>query len=175
MRVFALALLGCLAAAPAWANEDTVDPTRAVFVSLADQPAVAVIDPDTDRLAGRIDIGLVPRQIELASSIGKLLAIDGQGPRVNIVDLNVGTIRTVSLDLVPDRLTVTPDGLTAALANTGSGRVVLLDLLRRRILAGVSDLPALHDMVFSADSASLYLAGDHQGAIDVVKIGRAHV
>ena len=169
-RVFAIALLGFLVAAPARANEDTIDPTRAVFVSLSDQPAVAVIDPDTDTLAGRIDIGLVPRQIELASSIGKLLAIDGQSPRVNIVDLNLGTIRTVTLDLVADRLTVTPDGLTAALADTGSGRVVLLDLLRRRILGSVSDLPALHDMVFSADSASLYLAGDRQGAIDVVSV-----
>jgi DNA-binding beta-propeller fold protein YncE len=169
-RFFAFALLGFLAAAPARANEDSIDPTRAVFVSLVDQPAVELIDPDTDKLAGRLDIGLVPRQIELASSIGKLLAIDGQSPQVNIVDLNAATIRIVALDLVPDRLTVTPDGLTAALANTGSGRVVLLDLLRRRILGSVSDLPALRDMVFSADSAKLYLAGEHQGAIDVISV-----
>jgi DNA-binding beta-propeller fold protein YncE len=170
VRFFIVALLGFLAGAPAGANEDTVDPTRAVFVSLRDQPAVAVIDPDTERLAGRIETGLVPRQIELASSIGKLLVIDGESRQVNIVDLNVGTIRTVTLDLVPDRLTVTPDGLTAALADSGAGRVLLLDLLRRRILGSVSDLPPLHDMVFSADSASLYLAGQRQGAIDVVTV-----
>nr|WP_294512825.1 hypothetical protein [uncultured Rhodopila sp.] len=170
MRFLAIALLGFLAASPTRANEDTVDPTRAVFASLADQTAVAVIDPDTDRLAGRIDIGLVPRQIELASSIGKLLAIDGQNPQVNIVDLNTGAIRSVPLDLVADRLAVTPDGLTIALANFKSGRIVLLDLLRRRILGSVSDLPLLRDMVFSSDSAKLYLAGEQQGAIDVVSV-----
>lgn len=170
MRFFAVALLGFFAAAPTRANEDTIDPTRAVFVSLADQPSVAIIDPDTDKVAGRLDIGLVPRQIELASSIGKLLAIDGQSPGVNIVDLNAGTIRTVTLDLVPDRLTVTPDGLTAALVNTEGGRVVLLDLLRRRVLVSIGALPALRDTVFSADSAKLYLAGEHQGAIDVVSV-----
>ncbi|HEY0181362.1 MAG TPA: hypothetical protein VGC09_01015 [Rhodopila sp.] len=163
-----LALLGALFAASAHADEDTIDMTRAVFVSLADRHIVPYLDPDTDRIAGSIDVGLVPRQIEIASSIGKLLAIDGKSPQVNVVDLQLGTTHTVSLGLVPSRMTVSSDGLTVALADTGTGHVVLLDLLRRRIIGGVSNLPPLRDMVFSIDSRKLYLAGAHPGAIDVM-------
>jgi DNA-binding beta-propeller fold protein YncE len=141
---------------------------RAIFVSLADQHVVPFIDPDADKIAGSLDVGLVPREIQMASSIGKLLAIDGQSPQVNIVDLLLGTHRTVSLDLVPKRMTVSSDGLTVALADTDTGQVVLLDLLRRRILGSASNLPPLRDMVFSTDSKKLFLAGAHQSAIDVM-------
>jgi DNA-binding beta-propeller fold protein YncE len=175
MRPFTILLIALVAAAPARANEDTLDMTRAVFVSLAGQPAVSTIDPDTDRVAGRIDTGLVPSQIEVASSIGKLLVIDGTSRQVNIVDLATGKIRKVGLDLVPTRLAVSPDGLTAALADTAAGQVVLMDLLRRRILGTTSNLPPLRDMLFSADSASVYLAGDRQGAIDVITVATGHL
>jgi hypothetical protein len=162
-----LILLGPVSAR---ADEDTLDMSRAVFVLMADQAAVTVIDPDTDRIAGRIDTGLVPRQIELAPSINKLLAIDGTNPRINVVDLVTGTMRSVDPGLVPSRLTVSPSGLTAALADTEAGHVVLLDLLRGRITGDAGHLPKLRDMVFSADSTRLYLAGEHAGAIDVITV-----
>jgi len=163
-----LALLAGLFASSAYADEDTIDMSRAIFVSLADQHVVPYIDPDTDKIAGSIDTGLVSKQIEIASSIGKLLAIDGKTPRVNIVDLQLKTIRTVSLGLVPSRMTVSSDGLTVALADTQSGHVVLLDLLRRHIVGTVDSLPPLRDMVFSTDSKKVYLAGAQSGAIDVL-------
>jgi DNA-binding beta-propeller fold protein YncE len=163
-----LAVLAALFATSAAADEDTIDMTRAIFVSLADQHVVPYIDPDADKIAGSIDIGLVPKQIEIASSIGKLLAIDGKSPQVNVVDLQLGTIRTVPLGLIPSRMTVSSDGLTVALADTESGHVVLLDLLRRQILGAASKLAPLRDMVFSTDSKKLYLAGARAGAIDVM-------
>jgi DNA-binding beta-propeller fold protein YncE len=170
-----LALLAGLFAASAYADEDTIDMTHAVFVSLADQHVVPYIDPDVDKIAGSIDVGLVPKQIEIASSIGKLLAIDGKSPQVNIVDLQLGTIRTVSLDLVPSRMTVSSDGLTVALADTEGGHVVLLDLLRRQIVGSAGNLPPLRDMVFSTDSKKLYLAGAHAGAIDVIDAAKGQL
>jgi DNA-binding beta-propeller fold protein YncE len=170
-----LALLAALFATSASADEDTIDMTRAIFVSLADQHVVPYIDPDTDRIAGSIDVDVVPRQIEIASSIGKLLAIDGKSPQVNVVDLQLGTIRTVPLGLVPNRMTVSGDGLTVALADTESGHVVLLDLLRRQILGATRNLPPLRDMVFSTDSKKLYLAGAHAGAIDVMDAAKGQL
>jgi len=41
-----LALLATLFAASAYADEDTIDMNRAIFVSLADQHVVPFIDPD---------------------------------------------------------------------------------------------------------------------------------
>jgi DNA-binding beta-propeller fold protein YncE len=163
-----LVLLAVLFTASANADEDTIDMNRAILVSFADQSVVAFIDPDADKVVGDLDVGLVPKQIEMAASIGKLLAIDGATPRVNVVDLQFRTIRTVPLDLVPTRMTVSSDGLTVALADTASGHVELLDLLRRRILGSAGGLPPLRDMVFSTDSRKVYLAGARSGAIDVL-------
>jgi DNA-binding beta-propeller fold protein YncE len=172
---FILALLTGLFAASAHADEESVDMNRAIFVSLADQHVVAYIDPDADKLAGSLDVGLVPTQIEIASSIGKLLAIDGKSPQVNIVDLQFRAIRTVALDLVPSRMTVSSDGLTVALADTEGGHVVLLDLLRRQIVGTAGNLPRLRDMVFSTDSKKLYLAGAEPGAIDVMDASKGQL
>ncbi|WP_158930470.1 YncE family protein [Acidisphaera sp. S103] len=165
---FVLAVLLALLVSSAYADEDTFDTNKAIFVSLSDQHVVPYIDPDTDKIAGSVDVGLVPKQIEIASSIGKLLAIDGKGPLVNIVDLQLKTISTVPLDLVPSRMTVSSDGLTVALADTKNGHVVLLDLLRRRIVGTAHGLPHLRDMVFSIDSRKVYFAGAEAGAIDVM-------
>jgi hypothetical protein len=172
---FILALLVVFFAASASADEDTIDMSRAIFVSLADQHFVSYIDPDADKIAGSLDVGLVPKQIEIASSIGKLLAIDGKNPQINIVDLQLGTLRTVSLALVPSRMTVSSDGLTVALADTDAGKVVLLDLLRRQILGSASNLPTLRDMVFSTDSRKLFLAGAHVGAVDVMDAAKGQL
>lgn len=169
------AILAALFATSAYADEDTIDMNRAIFVSIEGQRVVPYIDPDADKIAGSIDVGLVPRQIEIASSIGKLLAIDGTSPQVNIVDLQLRTLRTVPLGLIPKRMTVSSDGLTVALADTETGQVVLLDLLRRRIVGTTTDLPPLRDMVFSTDSKKLYLAGAHQNAIDVLDASKGQL
>jgi DNA-binding beta-propeller fold protein YncE len=170
-----LAVLAALLATSAYADEDTIDMSRAIFVSLADQHVVPYIDPDADKIAGSIDAGLVPRQIEIASSIGKLLAIDGKSPQVNIIDLQFGTLRSVPLGLVPSRMTVSSDGLIVALADTDAGQVVLLDLLRRRIVDSVGNLPPLRDMVFSTDGRKLYLPGAHPGVIDVIDVAKGQL
>ena len=117
------------APSPTSANEDTIDRSRALFVRLADSPIMPIVDPETDRIAGSLEMGLPARQLELAASIGKLLAIDGDSPAVAIVDVVTGSVNRESLGFVPRRLAVSPDGLTAALADTGNGRIALLDLL----------------------------------------------
>jgi DNA-binding beta-propeller fold protein YncE len=175
-RRLLLALCALLiASAVARADEDTIDMNRAVFVAVEGSPVIPFIDPDTNRIAGSIDAGLVPRQIELASSIEKLLAIDGISARVNIVDLVSGAVRTVPLAFIPGRVTVSGDGLTAAVADHGSGQLVLVDLLRHQILGTVGDLSPLHDMVFSSDGRTLYVAGEHQGFVDVIDVATVHL
>jgi hypothetical protein len=154
-----LALLLLTVVSGARADEDTIDMTHAAFVAMDGSALVPYVDPETDRIAGRIDVGLIPSQIELASSIGKLLAIDGKTARVNLVDIVTGTVRTIPLDLTPGRIAISIDGLTAALADLATGHVVLVDLLRRQLLGTIETLPPSRDMVFSADGRKLYVAG----------------
>lgn len=162
-------LMGLFAtAAAARANEDTIDMSHAVFVAISGSHRVPFIDPDTDRIAGSIDVGMVPDQVELASSISKLLALDGRTPRINIVDLISGGVATEPLDFVPKRITVAPGGLTAALADPQTGRLVLIDLLRRQTQGSVTGSAPLRDMLFSADGRTLYLSAGNGSAIAVI-------
>jgi hypothetical protein len=136
-----LALLLLTVVSGARADEDTIDMTHAAFVAMDGSALVPYVDPETDRIAGRIDVGLIPSQIELASSIV------------------TGTVRTIPLDLTPGRIAISIDGLTAALADLATGHVVLVDLLRRQLLGTIETLPPSRDMVFSADGRKLYVAG----------------
>jgi hypothetical protein len=160
-------------ASAAKANETTIDMSRAVFVTVAGSRQVPFIDPETDRIAGQIDVAMVPDQLELAPSISKLLATDGTTGSLHIIDLITREIAVESLDIVPERMTVGPDGLTAAFAEPASGHVVLFDLLRRRTI-GIAAGPApLQDMVFSADSRMLYLSGGASSVIHTVDVATA--
>jgi DNA-binding beta-propeller fold protein YncE len=170
-----ISLLSLLAApTAARANEETIDMSRAVYIAMAGSQHVPFIDPDSDRIAGTIDAGLVPDQLELCSSISKLLVTDGKSARLNIVDVVTGEIATAALDFVPGRITVDPDGLTAALADPQTGRLNLFDLLRRRALGTVTGPAPLQDMLFGADGHALYLSGGSNSEIAVidVKAGR---
>jgi DNA-binding beta-propeller fold protein YncE len=170
-----ISLLSLLAApTAAWANEETIDMSRAVYIAMAGSQHVPFIDPDTDRIAGTIDAGLVPDQLELCSSISKLLVTDGKSACLNIVDVVTGEIATAALDFVPRRITVDPDGLTVALADPQTGRLTLFDLLRRRALGTVTGPAPLQDMLFGADGHTLYLSGGSNSEIAVIdaKAGR---
>jgi DNA-binding beta-propeller fold protein YncE len=164
-----ISLLSLLAApTAARANEETIDMSRAVYIAMAGSQYVPFIDPDTDRIAGTIDAGLVPDQLELCSSISKLLVTDGKSARLNIVDVVTGEIAVAPLDFVPRRITVDPDGLTAALADPLTGRLTLFDLLRQRTLGTVIGPAPLQDMLFSADGHMLYLSGGSNSEIAVI-------
>lgn len=169
-------LLGLLATATtARANEETIDMSHAIFVAMAGSPRVTFIDPDTDHIAGSIDVGLVPDQVDLASSISKLLATDGKTERLNIVDSVSGEVATEALDFIPKRITVSPDGLTVALADPGTGQLMLIDLLRREKLGEVAAPAPLHDMLFSADGHTLFLSGGSGSAIVAVDADKGRV
>jgi DNA-binding beta-propeller fold protein YncE len=171
-----ISLLSVLAVpTAARANEETIDMSRAVYIAMIGSQHVPFIDPDTDRIAGTIDAGLVPDQLELCSSISKLLVTDGKLARLNIVDVVTGEIATAPLDFVPRRITVDPDGLTAALADPRTGRLTLFDLLRRRTLGAVTGPAPLQDMLFSADGHTLYLSGGSNGEIAVIDVKAVRV
>jgi DNA-binding beta-propeller fold protein YncE len=166
-----------LFAAPAIvrANEETIDMNRAVYISMAGSQRVPFIDPDADRIAGTIDVGVIPDQIELAASTSKLLVTDGKTARLNIVDVVTRMIATEPLDFVPGRIAVEPKGFTAALADPRTGRVVLFDVLRRKLLGAVTGPAPLRDMMFGADGRTLYLSGGNNSAIAAIDVETARV
>lgn len=168
-------LLGLFVASAAQANIETVDMSRAVYVPMSGVPQVCFIDPDGDRIAGVIDVGMVPDQIGLAASVSKLLVTDGTSTRLNIVDVVTSAIITAALPFIPREITVDPNGLTAAIADDVTGRIILFDMMRRQIIGIVTGPAPLRDMMFSSDGRALYISGGDDQAIAVVDVKAADV
>ena len=166
--VLILALLGL--SGPLFAQQGFRDVQHYVFIPIAESSTVAVIDIATDKIAGQLDIGLTPRQIELSAPLTKLVAVDGKSPRVAVVDLATAQTQSLNLDFTPDRLLVSPDGAKLAVVDAISGSIAVIDLASGKQTARIGGLPPLVDAMFSSDGASLFLASDKIAGIGVVDV-----
>ncbi|MBI2311157.1 MAG: YncE family protein [Betaproteobacteria bacterium] len=145
------------------------DVLRYLFVPSADRPVVTVIDTTRDRIAGSIDVALVPRQIESSAELAKLVVADGRTPRIALIDLPSARVdRILALDFAPTRLAVSGDGLKLVAADPAAGRVAFVDLLFGKVVAGSRELPPLRDLLFNADGSRLYAAPEGRDGISVI-------
>jgi DNA-binding beta-propeller fold protein YncE len=56
------------------------DYRRTVFVSGKDSSSLVAIDIDENAVTDRIDLGMVPRDMQVSQSGGRLVVSDGQSP-----------------------------------------------------------------------------------------------
>ena len=148
---------------------------RYVFVPSRSTPAVAVIEKDGDRVVGTLESGVVPAQVVVSESVGKLVAIDASSRRISIVDLKSGTKNGVDLNFVPQRLLNSADGNLVAAADLAGGMVAFIELVREREVSRIAGLPAIRDLLFGADGAFLYVAAEGLNGIGVVDIARGEL
>ncbi|THF60470.1 YncE family protein [Pseudothauera rhizosphaerae] len=149
--------LALFAALPAHAG-NFGDVLRYLFVSHPAGSLVTVIDTRDDRIAGTLDVGLVPLQLEGSGDLAKLVAIDGRSPRVNLVELTGGRLASVALDFVPQRIVVSPNGLKAVAIAPEEGVFALVDLLFAVPLGPTRHHPQLHDLLFDRSGQVLHIA-----------------
>jgi DNA-binding beta-propeller fold protein YncE len=166
--VVVLALLGVTK--PLFAEPGFGDVQHYVFVPSAESSTVMVIDIATDKIAGRLDLGLTPRQIELSAPLAKLIAVDGTSPRLVLADLATTHLHSLTLDFTPDRLLISPDGAKLAVVDALAGNIAVIDLASAKQTARIANLPPLVDAMFSSDGASLFLAAEKIAGIGVVDV-----
>jgi DNA-binding beta-propeller fold protein YncE len=145
---------------------------RYVFVPSRSTPAVAVIEKDTDKVVGTLESGVVPAQVVVSESVGKLAAIDAISRRISIVDLRSGKKNGVDLNFMPQRLLNSADGNLVAAADLAGGTVAFIELVREREVSRIAGLQAIRDLLFGADGAFLYTAAEGLNGIGVVDIAR---
>jgi DNA-binding beta-propeller fold protein YncE len=145
---------------------------RYVFVPSRSTPAIAVIEKDSDRVIGTLESGVIPAQVVVSESVGKLVAIDAASRRMSIVDLKSGTKNDVDLNFAPQRLLNSADGNLVAAADLAGGTVAFIELVREREVSRIAGLPAIRDLLFGADGAFLYVAAEGLNGIGVVDIAR---
>src|SRR5215470_15883476 len=145
---------------------------RYVFVPSRNTPSVAVIERDSDRVVGTIDVGLVPAQIFVSEAVGKLAAVAAADRRLSIIDLKNGERRSIELDFVPQRLLGSADGNLAVAADLSAGKIAFVELVRVREVSRVTGLPPIRDLLLGADGAFLYVAADNLRGVGVIDIAR---
>ena len=148
---------------------------RYIFVPSRSTTAVAVIEKDGDKVVGTLESGVVPTQVVVSESAGKLVAIDASSRRISIVDLKSGTKSGVDLNFVPQRLLNSADGNLVAAADLAGGTVAFIELVREREVSRIAGLPAIRDLLFGADGAFLYVAAEGLNGIGVVDIARGRL
>lgn len=132
---------------------------------------VAVIDPATQQVIARIEVGKVPHQVAVSDRLGKLIASNTADNTVSIVDLaTLHTEATLVLDHEPEHMELSPSGLVLAVGNIGAGTVSLVSLEEDREIARIDGLFEPHNLTFSPDGSLLYVANlgaDHVSVVDV--------
>lgn len=158
-----------LVPAPAPALEDL---GRYVFVPNRASADVAVIDSLTDQLVTRVEVGNVPHQVIVTDVLGKLVATNTQDNTISIIDLrSLEPAATLTLDVEPEHMELSPNGWLLAVGNIGAGTVSLISLKEERELARIDGLFEPHNLTFSPDGTLLYVANlgaNHVSVIDVV-------
>jgi DNA-binding beta-propeller fold protein YncE len=148
------------------------DVSRYVFVPGRNDRAVAVIEQDTDHVAGTLDLGFIPEQVVVSESTAKLVAIDGTTPRVTIVELASGGRTGIDLAFTPHRLIASTDGYMLAAADLSVGTVAFIELVRGREVSRITGLSSIRDLMFGADAAFLYVAAEDLTGIGVIDVAR---
>ena len=143
-KAFALAgaVLIAAAAAAYWLVGIERDPDRAVgslrdgerfvFVAARNANEVAVIDGKYDRVAAKISMPAVPKQLLVSEPTGALVASVAGASTLEILELAPGTGRArIDLGVQPDNLVMSPDGYLVAAHSAASGTLAVASLDRK--------------------------------------------
>lgn len=156
----------------AFAAEGFSDIGHLAFVTQRDAAWTTVIDTANDRIAGRIDLGLVPSQTVISPTLPVLAAIDGVTNRFVLVDLSSERIISTALSFPARRLLVSPDGRKVGVSDLTGGHVAVFSLPDGRMLANIPGLPPLSDLMFSGDGTTLAIAGEGLNGLGIIDLAQ---
>jgi len=118
---------------------------------------VSVIDLDSGTTVRRLPVGAYPRGIAVSSdSRAAYVAVMG-GTTIERIDLRTWERRSIRVGLGPRTVVLSPDGTRLYVTLNAEGRVVAVDLPRRRVVGSVATGTAPRSMDIAADGASLYV------------------
>jgi DNA-binding beta-propeller fold protein YncE len=137
-----------------------IDARRTLVVTGRNSTSVALIAFDEDRLLGHLDLGIVPRELQVSDGAVFIAAADGRSRQLAFAEVAARTVRRVALPCRPTRLVVSPNGATLAAIDEGSGEIALLEFSSGLITLYFQGPAHIRAAIFSADNASLFAAAD---------------
>lgn len=147
------------------------DGERFVFVSAHNANEVAVIDGKYDRVAARIAMPAVPKQLLVSAPTGTLVASVAGASTLEIVELAPGTGRArIDLGVQADNLVLSPDGYLVAAYSRASGTLTVASLQTRRVLFRLDGFSGAAFLTFSYDGSQIYVVSDQTVELAVVDL-----
>lgn len=160
---------------PLGAAAGFADMMRYVFVPMLGAPVITIIDSRDDSVAGSVEAGLVPNQLDASGDLAKLVAIDGLTRRVSVIALAGGAPVLLPLDFVPLRLAVSGDGVKAVAVNPASGRVAVVDLAATKVVGQWDGLAPFNDFLLNTDGRTLFAAPNGRDGIAIIDLAAGRV
>jgi DNA-binding beta-propeller fold protein YncE len=142
---------------------------RYVFVPSAVNSTTTIIDTDTDRISGTLQIDFVPRQVEVSRELAKLVATDG-GAAITVLGVFGGLPKQIALPNPVQRLVLGTRGRMVAAIDLAGGAIALVDLDTDRVTAAIGGLPPLRDVIFGNQDAMIYIATEGRAGIGVIDV-----
>ena len=111
------------------------DGERFVFVNARDMSEVAVIDGKLDRVAARVAMPSVPKQLLVSEPTGTLVASVAGSSSLDIVELMPANGRArIDLGMEANNLVLSPDGYLVGAHSARAGVLAVASLQTRRLL-----------------------------------------
>jgi YVTN family beta-propeller protein len=143
------------------------------FVPSLTAPQVTVIDTRTDAVVANIATGGIPYQLAVSLAAGRLVVGSLEDRTVRLFDLSTfGEVAAVQLGHAPEHMQLAPTGDVLAIGNFYEDGLTLLRLDAPPLPVAVGGLYQPHNLVFSADGRSLFVANlgaDRLSRLDVAK------
>lgn len=157
----------------AMAADSFGDGLRYVFVMLHDSSQIAAIDSRDDSVAGMVDVGLIPTELETTGDLRRLAAIDGRSPRVSITSLDGGKPTMVGLDFIPTRLMVAgTDSERVVAASPAQGRLALIDVASASVRGQWAAFAPFNDLLTTPEGDKVLLAPRDGEAVTIFDMTR---
>jgi YVTN family beta-propeller protein len=175
-RLIGLASLGMatlVLANRAGAEQAYRDFRRTIFVARRGSTSLDAIDVDADTLAGTLELGLEPHDLQISQRGGRLIAIDRRNPTAAVVDLVTRTRRLLPLPLVPSRIRISPDGQRFAVFDDRKGTIVLFDGSDGSQLGRIDGPHDVREAIFSGDGTGLFVVASGVDGISVYDTANA--
>jgi len=149
-----------------------IEAGRTVVVTARGSTSVALIAFDEDRLLGHLDLGIVPRELQVSKGGVLIAAADGHSRRLAFAEVAARTVRHTDLPIRPTRLVVSPDGATLAAIDEDSGDIAIIDFVSGRMTVGFLGPARLRAALFSTDAAVLFVAADTVQGVAALDVAR---
>lgn len=130
---------------------------------------ITLVDLRTDKVAGTLGAPEMAGPLLISAPLSRLILPLAAERSVALYDIEANaTEATIPLDITPDGMNVSPDGYLLVAAESAAGRVAVVNLAEKRLVATLEGFVNPGNIAFSSDSGTAFIPEPSTGRIRAV-------